>query len=43
MASYMEIRKQFDLETDQQTYLPWMFDMVNRFYQCFKPYVKKCK
>lgn len=42
-ASYMEIRKKFDLEKDQNAYLPWLFDMVNRFYQCFKPLVKKYK
>ena len=35
--------KKFDLEKDQNAYLPWLFDMVNRFYQCFKPLVKKYK
>lgn len=42
-AAYIEIRKKFDLEKEQALYLQWMFDMVNHFYQCFKPYVKKYK
>ena len=42
-ASYMETQKKFNLEEDKKDYLPWMFDMVDRFYQCFKPYVKKYK
>ncbi|MBP5160579.1 MAG: DUF4268 domain-containing protein [Alphaproteobacteria bacterium] len=42
-SSYMEVRKKFDLAKDQASYLPWMFDVVSRFYQCFNPYVKKYK
>ena len=41
-ASYIGVKKSFDFNNKEE-YLSWMFDITNRFYQVFRPYLKKYK
>ncbi len=40
-ASYIETKKKFDFSSDKETYLSWMFDTVNKFYQVFRYYLQR--